>query len=1357
MSAAILPGDPEPLGLTLAADGANVAVVSSADAVDLLLYEDAGDEPTRVLRLPGRLGEVWHGFVPGLREGARYALVAHGPHAPERGLRFDPTRRLLDPYALQIDRPFRFGAPAPLAVAVAPEPVFAPRQLRPWDELTIYELNVRGFTARMESVPEADRGTLRGLAHESAIRHLVDLGVTAVELMPCAAWTDERHLPALGLANAWGYNPVALMAPDPRLAPGGWRDVAAATQALAAEGIETILDVVLNHTGESDEKGETVSLRGLDDALYYRRRADEPALYVNDAGTGSVLALDRPTPLRLALDALRAWAIYGGVSDFRFDLATTLARRDDGFDPAAPFLAAIRQDPILRGLRMIAEPWDVGPGGYRLGRFPAGWGEWNDQYRNTTRRFWRGESGLVGEMATRLSGSQDLFASKTPARSINYVVSHDGFTLADLVAYTRKRNAANGEDNRDGADDEIAWNNGVEGDSDDAAIRADRARDQRALLATLIFSRGSPMLAMGAELGHSQGGNNNAYAQPALNEIDWRRADARLLDVARRCLALRRDHPALRADRFLVGAPPSGCETPDAQWLRPDGAAMRDEDWREARVLIVALTAATTSGCDRVLLALNPTREAKTLTPPPPRAGLAWTRAFDSSEEAGDLTSLPARAVVLLVEDGDPDPRRREGVDDALLDRVAQAAGVSPHWHEISGARHDVPPTTKRAVLAALGLEPRNAAQAREALRRLAETFDRRAMPHAVVARPGEPARLRVPGARVPKLMLSREGDARTLVPLAIEPVLWRGRDGVDVEGLTLTLPPQPQGEATLARDDDEATATLLVAGDCARRAGRFGGLAAQVYALRRPGERGLGDFTALTTLAEGAGRLGLDVVGVNPLHALFPGDPERASPYSPSDRRRLEPLYVDLDRLAADLGVDLRLDGFDESAAQTRMVDYSRARAARQAGFARLYGAVRERLSGEDALGESFRAFVAEGGEPLTRFALWRALSAEHGENWRRWPAPLRDAEPGALAQTRRRLAAQVERALFEQWAADRQLADAAARGRAAGLTLGLYRDLAVGAAGDGAEAWIDQSRLLDGLSIGAPPDPLGPLGQVWALPAPDPLAATREAGAAFGALIRENMRHAGALRIDHAFGLSRLFLVPDGASGSEGCYLAQPEAINFARLALESARADCLVVGEDLGTAPLGFHRKLEDAGALSYRVVWFEREGEGFTPPHAYPHAAAACVTTHDLPTLAGWWAGEDIDERRALDLISDSEELATRAERQREKRALLDALRKAGALDAAIDPQGPYDPRLAVAAHAFVAATPSTIALAQAEDCVGETVAVNLPGTNRERPNWRRRLDADVAAILSSPALVPLLRRAAAPLARRVDAA
>ncbi|PWB83931.1 MAG: 4-alpha-glucanotransferase, partial [Methylocystaceae bacterium] len=409
MSRRVSEGAPEPLGVTLDAAGANIAVYSAhAEAIDLCLFDDAGEIEIERLRLPARTGDIFHAHVEGVREDRRYGLRAHGPYAPQRGHRFNAAKLLVDPYALAIDRAFALhpsmfdhrtdSAPfVPKGVVTRPRAADASaRPKRRWDETIIYELHVRGFTKRLKGVPEPLRGTFAGLAHEAAIDHLAKLGVTAVEIMPAAAWVDERHLAASGLANYWGYNPIAMMAPDPRLAPGGWAEVTAAVAALHAAGLEVVVDAVFNHTGEGDEFGPILSLRGLDNAAYYRLQPDDPRRYRNDAGCGNILALDRPHVVRYVMDALRAWATYAGVDGFRFDLATTLARREGGFDADAPLLAAISQDPLLRDLKLIAEPWDIGPGGYRLGGFPAAWGEWNDRFRDAARRFWRGDDVGVG-------------------------------------------------------------------------------------------------------------------------------------------------------------------------------------------------------------------------------------------------------------------------------------------------------------------------------------------------------------------------------------------------------------------------------------------------------------------------------------------------------------------------------------------------------------------------------------------------------------------------------------------------------------------------------------------------------------------------------------------------------------------------------------------------------------------------------------------------------------------------------------------------------------------------------------------------------------------------------------------------
>ncbi|PPD45048.1 MAG: 4-alpha-glucanotransferase [Methylocystis sp.] len=1368
-------GAPEPLGVALDEAGANVAVFSAhAEEIHLCLFDDAGDE-TRI-RLPGKSGDVFHGYVEGLKEGQRYGFRAYGPDAPHEGRRFNSAKLLVDPYALALDASlklhpsqFAFGETAhddsaphvSKCVMTRPQVAAPTRPNHRWRDTIVYEMHVKGLTAAHPDVPETLRGTFAGLAHEASIAHFKKLGVTTLELLPCAAWIDERHLPPLRLSNYWGYNPVAMMAPDPRLAPGGWAEVRDAVAALHVAGLEVILDVVFNHTGESDEKGPTLSLRGLDNATYYRLAYDR-AQYVNDAGCGNILAFDRAPVVRLAMDALRAFAIYGGVDGFRFDLATTLARYPSGYDPDAPFLTALLQDPTLRELKLIAEPWDIGPGGYQLGQFPAPFAEWNDRYRDTLRRFWRGDAAGVSDLATRIAGSQDFFARRSPSRSVNFVTAHDGFTLRDLVSYERKHNEANGEEGRDGTNDNLSWNNGVEGESDDDAVKAARARDQRNLLATLLFSRGTPMLSMGAELGQTQKGNNNAYAQD--NEtgwLDWVKADHGLIEATARLIALRKANLALRDDRFLDGAPQDETGLPDVQWLGPDGRTMRDEDWRrgDAQTLIVALYAAG----DRVLVILHRGGAPVTATPPPPREGHAWRIAFDSANDdasgaCDDAIHVSPRASLLLVEekaeeDAPARPRPAPAADDTLVAQLAEAAGIATRWHDVMGAEHQVPRETLQALLARLGLPAQMRDEARDSLAQLAQTRDRRRLPQHAIAREGETIALRLAaseGAAPTALVLRREDGREEPVAVAnATPCSWTGADGASNSGYRLELPALPAGRYGLRGEDDDAACRLIVApGQCYLPAEphRAFGFSAQLYSVRREGDQGIGDFTTLARLARSSAEAGAALVAINPLHALFAQDRSRASPYYPSDRRFLDPIYVDL--------ADLLGDGVHEAAARALSlkdtVDYPEVHALKRQTLEQVFAHFEQlaQQRPDAAPVADFAQFCAESGESLARFALFETIAeARGGECWRAWPEDLRDAKPSALAAFALEHGTRVRFHRFMQWVADRQFAQAAREAQGAGLAIGFCRDLAVGAAPDGAESWSKASRLLDGFAIGAPPDPFSREGQNWGLPAPNPLQMLEDAGADFAELVRANMRHAGALRIDHVMGLARLFLVPDGAKARAGAYVSYPLDALLAQLALESQRAKCAVVGEDLGTLPWGFRDRLEAANVLSYRVVWFERAGAGFTPPPHYPEKAMACVSTHDLPTLEGWWLGADIDEKAALGLLAPDAAAGERGARANDKRALLDALRSEGLIgDVAED--APFDDAIARALHAFAARTPSRLAMAQLDDLAGARIAVNLPGTDQERPNWRRRLEPPLEELFSTSrarAIIEGLRR------------
>ena len=1057
--------------------------------------------------------------------------------------------------------------------------------------------------------------------------------------------------------------------------------------------------------------------------------------------------------------------VQGGFDGFRFDLGTSLGRRAGGFDPDAPFFQALAADPVLAKARLIAEPWDVGPGGYRLGQFGPAFAEWNDRFRDAARRFWRGDRGLRGEIATRMAGSRDLFVrAAAPSKGVNFVVAHDGFTLRDLVSYDRKHNEANGENNRDGTDNNNSWNHGVEGPSDDPAIVESRSRDERNLLLLLLASRGTPMLSMGSELGFSQGGNNNAYAQDnATSAIDWRAADASLIAFAARLIAVRRANAALSRDAFLTGSPFDASQLPDVEWRDANGP-MTQSGWNDAAgaVFVAVFAAPQGGGVNRVAAAMNRSNADAEVHLPSPRPGMAWRAVIDTHDPEtpdrwlalADLVRLRARSSLILAEAPTASGGLGSGAPSVeTIDKLASAAGIATEWSDIGGKRTIVSPETKIALLSALGLEVASQAQARDSLTRLIDDTQRRRLPFSMVLHLDQP--LVAPLRDTPRPTDARiEREDGAAAEWLIESAAGAPRelpDGRSVSERPIVLPTLPIGRHRLIVDGVECALTIAPPEAYNPKAAlrkRFG-VAAQLYALRRADEggrdQGVGDFSALAEAGERAGAAGAAYLGVSPLHMLFPRDRERASPYYPSDRRFLDPIFIDaLDDagLPRDEALNAALAALAPqfaAASATKYVEYGELWLAKRAALeARSAAFVRFRAARPgDPLIADYHAFARSGGEALRRFAAFQAAAdGEAGENWRLWPQDLRDGDPKAIDHTIERNRQGFEFALFCQWLADRQLGRAAQRARDRGLEIGLYRDLAVGAAPDGAESWAHAGALAHGVTIGAPPDPFSVQGQNWSLPAPNPLAGAREGWTSLSAVYRANMRHAGMLRIDHAMGLERLFLIPEGARPAEGAYLSYPLDDLIGHIALESQRAQCMVIGEDLGTVPEGFRDRLTRANIAGMRVLWFERDGARVRPPELYPPMSVACVATHDLATLAGWWRGADIAERLSLGLLTLAKAGEAIAARREEKRGLIAALLAAGLIGSAPSDEAPLSDAIAAAVHALIGGAGSILAHAQFDDLVGETVATNLPGTDRERPNWRLKADLDVAATFAS---------------------
>jgi isoamylase len=682
------PGRPYPLGSTWDGEGVNFALYSEhAEKVELCLFDVSGKRETLRVPLPEQTDMVWHGYLPEVRPGQLYGYRVFGPYAPEQGHRFNHHKLLLDPYGKQIqgairwsdahfgyrvgnkqedlsfdrrdnasgmpknrviDSAFTWGADAPPRI--------------PWHETLIYELHVKGFTMCHPDVPAHLRGTYAGLA-------------TAP--MPVHAFVDDRQLVERGLRNYWGYNSIGFLAVEPRyLATASIREFKTMVKTLHSSGLEVILDVVYNHTAEGNHLGPTLSLKGIDNTTYYRLMPDNPRHYMDYTGTGNTLNMQHPRVLQLIMDSLRYWVLEMHVDGFRFDLAATLARELHEVDRLGAFLDIIHQDPVLSQVKLIAEPWDLGEGGYQVGNFPVGWAEWNDRYRDTVRSYWKGDGGLLGDLAYRITGSSDLYAhsGRRPYASVNFVTAHDGFTLQDLVSYNEKHNEANGEGNRDGNNDNRSWNCGVEGATDNPDIQALRAKQKRNLLATLLLSQGVPMMYAGDAIGHSQMGNNNAYCQD--NQISWlnwnlQPDDRDLLAFVQRMITLRKRHPVFRRRRFFQGRPIKGATVKDVLWLNPSGTEMSEEEWREPSLHCLGMFLSG-QGLDETderggklsdenfLVLLNSYHEDVGFTLPAFRPGARWTAWMDTSREsglravdtydAGAAYPLQARSMVVLME-----------------------------------------------------------------------------------------------------------------------------------------------------------------------------------------------------------------------------------------------------------------------------------------------------------------------------------------------------------------------------------------------------------------------------------------------------------------------------------------------------------------------------------------------------------------------------------------------------------------------------------------------------------------------------------------------------------------------------------
>ncbi len=1404
----IWPGSPSPLGNHAQVDGTNFAIFSAhAEAIELCLFSSDGEQEVARLRLPARTGDIWHGFVPDLKPGQLYGYRVHGPYAPEQGHRFNANKLLIDPYALQLSGDFTFDEAlfgfdrkhhsgdmsfdardsAPFmpkcVVGAVPKSGAEPAKPNtPWTDTVLYEAHVKGATVQHSGVTKKLKGTFEGLSSAKMIAHMQKMGVTAVELMPVHASFSEPRLTEMRLNNYWGYNSISFFAPNAAfIGPAGVQSFRKMVRAFHKAGIEVILDVVFNHTAESWELGPTLSFRGIDNASYYRL-AEDKRYYSNETGCGNVLNMDQPHVLKLVMDSLRYWVDEMEVDGFRFDLATTLARSDGHFDSNSSFLRALQQDPLLSRVKLIAEPWDIGHGGYQLGAFPSFFGEWNDKYRDTVRRFWKGERFVLPALADALLGSAGTFEhnSRESFRSINYVASHDGFTLNDLVSYNDRHNWANGEDNRDGHSHNLSDNCGAEGESKNVGVLARRAKRMRNLLTTVMVSQGTPMLLAGDEFGNSQQGNNNAYCQDnEISWLDWKNADETLMEFVAGLARLRKHHPVLRRPRFLHGQERSGQGLKDITWIAETGNELQPDEWHHEHRHTLGMMLCgdagnyldqegASLGGDTLLIVFN--NGFSDVDFHLPLEG-DWTTLLNTAADQPFASQLvhgslliPGESALILACDGTGVSRTR--VADGVSELAAHY-GVVDGFYDLSGQNHIASQDTKRALLEAMGLHLKTVDGLNSAL--AAKHSEETAIlpPTMVLVKGGDTVMpIQLPATDVALeanwMILLESGERRKGSAALVPAGAVHGRGSNLFRSYTCTLPPDlPLGyHRFILKTPIEADCHLIVAPERAeslRHAGKQWGLMVPLYGLKSDQNLGIGDFDDLATAAEFAASQGADFVGLNPVHALFPKSPDNRSPYSPSSRTFLNVLHI-----APHLVPELT-DGENGKAFLKKLIDSDDAVAARNAEFVDYEASIKlkfEACMGAfrifDALPDNhlrklaFASFCDDKGEPLKKHALFDALSEHFLDKdpelilWQQWPEAYRDHSSDEVAAFAEDHSDHIRFYMYLQWVADTQLTLAQSRAKAAGMSIGIYLDLAVGMVPGGAETWGGFKTVANGVSLGAPPDAASPAGQVWDLAPLNPHRLAETGYRHFVTTIRSIMGQSGLVRIDHILGINRSFWVPEDRA-TPGAYVNYPLDDLIAIIALESQRAGCAVIGEDLGTVPDGLRPKLNGANIFGCALMYFEQDENGhFLAPADYRASTLASISNHDFPTLAGYWSGRDFAWRRELGIGDNPEQLAIdEGKRFADKCRLMAMLQDHDLLPVGLDPDNPPEEmteELSIALHELLGRTRSLVAACQLEDLLGLHGQPNVPGTKHEQPNWRRKIPVAVNELSENKSIV-----------------
>jgi glycogen operon protein len=1268
-------GAPTPLGPTVGKTGVNFALFSAhANAVSLCLFSKTGKREIAQIPLTAKTGDIWHGFVEGLDSDQLYGYRVDGPYAPHEGHRFNRHKLLIDPYAKQLfgefilddavygfdvdsadnDLSFNTQDSAPfIPKCVVGDVVFdwgndAPPRTNLRNTI-LYECHIKGATKLNADVPRKMRGTVEGLSSPAMIKHLMSLGVTTVEVLPLQSFMSEPRLTEMGLSNYWGYNPVNYFSPHtPYLGPEKSKSIQTMVKTLHATGIEVILDVVYNHTAESWELGPTLSYRGIDNKSYYHLKHDQ-RFYENHTGCGNSLNMTNPAVLDLTIASLRYWVETYHIDGFRFDLGPTMGRNPFDFNRDAIFFKALQSDPILSKVKLISEPWDIGPNGYQLGNFPNGWSEWNDQYRDSVRSFWRGDQGAHRELAGGLLGSAHNFDHdrRTALSSVNFITSHDGFTLQDVVSFNDKHNLANGENNRDGHGHNLSDNMGFEGPTEDGEVEKSRRRRKLNMLATLLLSQGMPMLLAGDEFGQSQDGNNNAYCQD--NEITWlnwsAREDSFQTEVSK-IIGLRQKFPHFRQAEFLHGEEIGQSNARNVAWINASGNTMAPSQWEEGdRPVLGMLLSLEQQGS--VLVIFN-RGDCQEITLP---TGDDWKLEYSTgkTELDGMVCNHSKDSVAVLSCTSLAVPL---DIAHAAINKQARRAGIISEFRDISGHVHTSTHDSKAAILKAMNWP----------------------IPESAQSTPNK------------------------------NPIPVYGAQHM-------------------------------------RQQGKVWGLTSSLYGLRSKRNWGIGDFEDLASLAELMAEQGADFVGINPVHALFPGQADLYAPYSPSSRDFLNIMHIAPDKIDEISSEDLN-QFYDklEKARAADFVDYDAVHTLKFTVFEMAYKRF-HKLPSNSTRRKSFKAFLEREGEALRLHAIFDTIfetlppALQTYDGYKNFPEAYQSPHNPAVEKFAKDNADRIQFFLYLQWVAHCQLSDTQNRAKTAGMSIGLYLDFAVGVVPGGSDAWRRRTAFADNISLGAPGDAANPEGQLWNLLPFDPHSLAANNFEPYRSSLRRTMQQAGAVRIDHILGHLRSFWIPQRKDGRvlTGSYVTYPLEGLLAMIAEESQAAKCIVIGEDLGTIPDGLRQTMHQYELMGCGIVIIERDSHGrLLPFDQTRELSLTAFSNHDFPTLAGFWAGADFEWRAALGISSDKDSLRGERKRRDHDKNFLNGQAGQDRLET-----NSLSPETAAVLHAALARAPAMAVAVQLEDLLMQTSQPNVPGTTEEQPNWRRKYAVNIETIRAHP--------------------